>query len=333
MPSLRRLDVSSSLVKALAAIPFGSVRLPTAVIESLFGLRRRAAGLSAKSTRIGRFEVPYLEGGSGDGAPVLFVHGFSDNKDSFVEVAQAVVDGHRVVLLDVPGFGSASAPLDFTYGLDVLADLLAEFCEALEIQQAHVVGSSLGGAIGTRLALDHPEAVRSLALVGAAGVAMPRPSALQRRLDMGDNPFVVDSFEAYETFMRFVLERVPPTPGPVRRFLADEFIGRASLNEKIMADLLEGNFDLTERLGELRVPTLVVWGDCDRLVDISAGRVYRDGIANSRMVVFHGIGHCPQYECPAQLGRYVRRFVEGVEHPVSGPNRSTTPPKLHAAIG
>ncbi len=301
------------LVKALSQVPVAPVRLPQGMISSVFDLRRRSAGLRLCKETVRGFEVPYLEGGRPDAPPVLFIHGFSDNKDSFVDVARAVVDGHRVVLLDLPGFGEASSPEDFHYDLPAIAALVVGFCDAVGLRDAHLVGSSLGGAVATQVTLERPDLTRSLTLIGAAGLAMPTPSPLQRRLDAGDNPFVVDSFEGYETFMRFVLERQPPVPGPVRRFMADEFIGRAALNGKIMTDLLDRDFDLTDRLGEIEAETLVLWGDRDRLIDISVGRVYRDRIAQARMVVFHGIGHCPQYECPEQTGRYIRRFFERIE--------------------
>lgn len=287
-----------------------SVRLPPSAIAAVFDLRRRSAGLKRKQVEVGRFTIPYLEGGNPDGPTIVLIHGFSDSKDSFVDACQALSSTYRLVLPDVPGFAEASSPLDFTYDLASLTEVVAGFFDAVRLHDVHVVGSSLGGAVAVQLALTRPELLRTMSLVAAAGLRMPTPSPLQLRLDAGDNPFVVDSHEGYEDFVRFVMEKHPPIPAPIRRHMAQEFIDRASLNQKIMADLLEGDLDLTPRLGGIETESLLLWGDCDRLIDISAGRAYHQGLPNSRMVIFHGIGHIPQYECPARTGGYIRRFIE-----------------------
>ncbi len=301
------------LVQAVARVPMGSVRLPTATVEAVFGLRRRAAGLRVGTASVKGFTIPYLEGGDPTGPPVVMVHGFSDSKDSFVDVCRMFTDGHRVVLPDLPGFGEASAPRDFRYDLPALAGLMAEFFDGLGLRAVHAVGSSLGGAVLVQLALQRPDLVGSLSLVAAAGLTMPNPSPLQRRLDSGDNPFVIDSLEAYDTFMRFVLEKQPPIPAPIRRHMAEEFMARADMNAKIMDDLLLDSPDLTPHLHEVEAQTLLLWGDRDRLIDISAGHVYHQRLPRAKMVILHGIGHCPQYECPARTGDYVLRFVRSIE--------------------
>lgn len=287
-----------------------SVRLPPSAIAAVFDLRRRSAGLKRQQVEVGRFTIPYLEGGNPDGPTIVLIHGFSDNKDSFVDTCQALCGTYRLVLPDLPGFAEASSPLDFTYDLASLTEVVAGFFDAVGLRSAHVVGSSLGGAVAVQLALTRPDLLRTMSLVAAAGLRMPTPSPLQLRLDAGDNPFVVDSYKGYEDFVRFVMEKHPPIPAPIRRHMAQEFMDRASLNQKIMADLLEGDLDLTPQLGGIETESLLLWGDCDRLIDISAGRAYHQGLPNSRMVIFHGIGHIPQYECPARTGSYIRRFIE-----------------------
>jgi pimeloyl-ACP methyl ester carboxylesterase len=298
------------VVRAVARLPMRSVKLPTPAVEAVFDLRRRAAGLRRKEVTVGRFTLPYLEGGNPVGKPLVLVHGFSDTKDSFVDVCRGFGSEYRVVLPDLPGFAEASSPLDFTYGLPAIAEVIAGFFDTLGLHHAHTVGSSLGGAVLVQLALMRPELVHSMSLLGAAGLRMPVASPLQQRLDAGDNPFVVDSLDGYDAFMRFVLEKQPPMPAPIRRHLAEVFMSRASLNEKIMADLLAGDFDLTPQLSQIQADTLLLWGDHDRLIDISAGRAYHQHLPRARMVIFHGIGHCPQYECPERTAGYVGEFLQ-----------------------
>ena len=148
-------------------------------------------------------------------------------------------------LPDVPGFSDASQPWAFHYSLSAITEVLASAFDRLGLARFHVVGNSLGGAIAAQYALTHPERVRTLTLIGAAGVEMPIPSKLKEMMDDGINPFVVQTYEQWAEFIQMVLERPPPMPAVVRRHMARVFIGRAALNSKIMDDLLEQDFDFS----------------------------------------------------------------------------------------
>ncbi len=92
--------------------------------------------------------------------------------------------------------------------------------------------------------------------------------------------------------------------------MADDYIARAPMFTKIMGDLLAADADLTPRLGEIEVPTFVLWGDKDRLIDLSVGHVYRDRVQDASMVVLHGIGHAPQYEAPRRTAALIQEFLQ-----------------------
>jgi abhydrolase domain-containing protein 6 len=277
------------------------------VAESLLVARRMVARLRRRVVRVGAFEIPYLEGGRGD--LLVLVHGFSDSKDSFVDVARSLTASHRVVLPDLLGFAEASRPIDFEYSLDRFVEVFAAFIDALGLERFDLGGNSLGGAISAAYAVRFPERVRSLMLLGSAGVPMPRPSALQRRIEAGDNPFVCETLRDHEELLRLVFERPPLLPRPVRLHMAHESIERAPMNAKILDDLLAEPPDLTPVLGDVRAPTLVVWGNRDRLIDVSAGEVFHRGIPDARFVILHGVGHCPQYETPGATSRILHRFI------------------------
>lgn len=281
-------------------------------VESIFAMRRFAARLRPRKVQVGGFELPYLEGGEGE--PLVLLHGFSDNKDTFVDTARLLTSERRVILPDVLGFGEASQPREFSYRLETLASVVGEFLDGLGVTRFDLGGNSLGGAIAAQLALQRPEAVRSLTLIASAGIRMPRPSPLQLQLDAGENPFVLDSFEAYQAWVQVVLELPPSIPIGVQRYLADTFISRGPLNAKIMDDLLGGGEDLTESLRHIEAPTLVLWGNRDRLIDISAGQVFHREIPDARFVILDGVGHCPQIEVPRATARTLRQFLRGVTH-------------------
>jgi abhydrolase domain-containing protein 6 len=280
----------------------------------LLDSRRRLGRVRPLSLRTGRFHIPALVGGPADDPlPLVLLHGFSDNKDSFVDVARVLTRTRRVVLPDLPGFAEASQPLDHRYTIPGIAEPLIDALRELAPAGAHLVGNSLGGAIAAYLGLEHPRWVRSLTLIGAAGVDMPVPSAMQRHIEGGHNPFAVRGEDELHGFLRFLLERRPWLPGPVARAMARELVARRAMNEKILAELVEDGLDLTERLPGIEVPTLVLWGDRDRLIDLSAGRVYHGAIPRARLVVLHGIGHCPQVEAPRATARRILEIVAAGE--------------------
>lgn len=276
----------------------------------MLGARRRASGVRLHRLRAGRFEIPALVGGPVErGLPLVMLHGFSDTKDSFVDVARAITRTRRVILPDLPGFSEASQPLDHHYTVPSMGAVLVEALRELAPDGVHLAGNSLGGAIAAWIAIEHPQWIRSLTLIGAAGVPMPVPSAMQRHIAAGHNPFVVRGEEEFPAFLRFVVERVPFMPGPVMRAMARDFVARRPMNEKILGELVADDLDLRERLREIEAPAMVLWGDRDRLIDLSAGRVYHQLIPRARLVVMHGIGHCPQVEAP---GATARRILETV---------------------
>ena len=286
----------------------------TGLAGLVLGTRRRVSRVRPTSLRAGRFHVPALVGGpSHDERPVVLLHGFSDTKDSFVDVARVLTRTRRVVLPDLPGFAEASQPVDHHYTIPSIAHVLVEALRELAPDGVHLVGNSLGGAIAAYVGLEHPGWVRSLTLIGAAGVRMPVPSAMQRHIEAGHNPFVLRHEAEFSAFMRFVVERVPPMPGAVMRAMARDFAARRAMNEKILAELVEDDLDLTARLREIAVPTMLLWGDRDRLIDLSAGRVYHQAIPRARLVVMHGIGHCPQVEAPRATARRILETVAAGE--------------------
>ncbi|MCH9683814.1 MAG: alpha/beta fold hydrolase [Deltaproteobacteria bacterium] len=283
---------------------------PSRLVGAVFAARRRLSGLRLDELRTGRFRMPALVGGPPtQRVPVVMVHGFTDTKDSFVDTARLLTPTHRVILPDLPGFSGASQPLDHCYSVHSTAALLAEALHERAPEGIHLVGNSLGGAVAACMALERGAWVRSLTLIGALGVRMPRPSALQHHMQAGLSPFGLRGEEDYAGFLRFVLERVPPMPGFVVRQMARAQLARGAMNDKIMADLLDEGLDLTARLPEIKVPTMVLWGDCDRLIDLSAGRVFHQGIADAKLVVLSGIGHCPQVEAPRATARRIRDTV------------------------
>ncbi len=293
------------------SVPWASPRLglSRSLVRATLRARRHAAGFPIEGrVRVEGLDIPYLEGGRGE--PVVLLHGYGDNKDSFVETARALVRRHRVVLPDLPGFGAASKPMTLSYSVCNLARVFTAFLDRLEIETLHVGGNSLGGSIAAKLAIEHGARVRSLALLAPHGVRMPVPSVLEERLREGENLLSVHDVSAFPKLMALVLERRLPVPKILLDHRAREAVEHAYVWDKVVADLVDEDLDLTAELARIRARTLLVWGDCDRLVHPSAAWVWLAGIPHAELVFLHGTGHMPQYEDPNRVLRLFERVFE-----------------------
>ncbi len=285
-----------------APIPF-----PGLILEGLTRARRASARMRVGSVDVDGFTIPYLE--AGRGPVVVLLHGLGDRKDSFVDVAKALTARHRVILPDLPGFGDASKPRRFRYTVGNLAALMAATFDRLGLDRFHLGGNSLGGAIATQYAIDHPHRVRSLFLANAAGVDMPEPSEMMELIEAGHNPFRVTSDEEFERFMLLSMGKVPPLPRALVAAMARESEANSPMRERVFIDVAEEELDLTPELHRVETPTLVLWGDRDRMLHPSMADVFHRGIAGSEKVVLPGVGHLPQYERPRKTGSVLADFL------------------------
>lgn len=290
----------------LAASLAGLVALyafrPRLLFDAVRAALRRRASLSRKSIRVGDIEWPYLDGGKPAGEPVVLVHGFGGDKDNWTLYAPYLTPHCRVVCPDLPGFGENDRSVDRDYGMRAQARRLCEFLDALGIERCHLAGNSMGGFIALQFALDYPGRLASLSLLDNAGVAGTGTSDLQRAIERGSNPLELKTMADVDRLLSFVYRKPPFMPRQFKRVLLDDALANAQVLEKVFWSLAREGIAgvLNARLGEVRVPTLIVWGRHDQLIDVSVVDELRRGIANSVAVIFEHVGHVPMLEAPQE---------------------------------
>lgn len=254
---------------------------------------------------------------SGDGAPLLLLHGFTGSARSWDAVATALAAHFRVLAVDLIGHGSSDAPADpRRYAIELAARDLASLLDGRGVAQAIVVGYSLGGRVGLRFAVDHPGRVAALVLVSASpGIADADERAARRSRDEE-----LAAFVEREGLARFVerWEREPvlatlgALPAPAREALrATRLAQRAQGLANSLRGMGAGAMaPLWDRLGEVRPPTLIVSGALDaRFVDIGARLAAAIPLAAHAVVA--AAGHAPQLERPEAFVRLVLDFIAG----------------------
>ena len=302
----------------LAVVVAGAVFIATTWVpdRSVAELKPRWGGPPSIFLDIDGMQVHVRdEGPRDDASPIVLLHGFGSSLHAWDGWAQALRDKRRVVRLDLPGFGLTGPSPDGVYGLERDMRVTLAVLDALGIARAVLGGNSLGGAVSWRMALAHPARVAKLILVDAGGYPQHATSVPigMRLLRVPGIPFLMQHTlprVLVEQGMRNVFgdpSRV--TPEMIER--AFELTSREG-NRRALVDRTRQRSPNTlyERVPELKLPTLIVWGGRDRLVPLDdAERFHRD-IAGSVLAVFDDLGHAPEEEDPVRTVAAVKRFLQ-----------------------
>jgi pimeloyl-ACP methyl ester carboxylesterase len=248
----------------------------------------------------------------GKGPVVVLVHGSNSSLFTWEGWARALETDHRVITLDLPGHGLTGPHPRARYGPRDMADVVHGVVEALGVGRFSLAGNSMGGHVAIAYTLAHPERVERLILIDAAG--LPREEPLPFAFRLSGLP-VVGRLVRWTT-PRFMvtgsLREVYGDPSKVTDALVDQFLDlnlRAGNREATRLRFLTPPDDIAGRLGELRLPVLILWGGRDRWILPRYGERFRDAIAGSRLVVFDSLGHVPMEEDPAATVRVAREFL------------------------
>jgi pimeloyl-ACP methyl ester carboxylesterase len=249
--------------------------------------------------------LSYVARGDAAGAPLVLLHGYTDSCTSFAPLVPLLPAGLRVLAPDQRGHGASSKDLASYTMADFAADVVA-FLDALGIERATLVGHSLGGHIAQRVAIEHPERVDRLVLIGAMA-SLDHPGAVAfaeevRRLVDPIDPGFVRDFQRSTVFASvpdaFMDEAVAASlavPARVWRAVAASFVKQ----------------DLTDRLGRIAAPTLILWGEHDTYFPRSDQEKLDRLVPDSTLHVLPGAGHSPHWEQPERVAELLAGFLRG----------------------
>jgi pyruvate dehydrogenase E2 component (dihydrolipoamide acetyltransferase) len=247
----------------------------------------------------------YLETGGGPGTPVMLIHGFGGDLNTWMFTQPALAESRRTIALDLPGHGGSVKDVG-SGDPETLADAFDAAVGALGVDRAHLVGHSMGGAVAALVALRRPEWAASLTLVASAGLG---PEI--------NGPFI-DGFiranrrrEAAE-----VLSQLVHDPASVSRAMIEETLRykrldgvEAALTAISQAWFADGrqHLYLADRLRQLTIPVQLIWGRDDRIVPVG----HAEALASQVPVhTLDAAGHLPHMEKAGDVNRLIRHFIE-----------------------
>jgi abhydrolase domain-containing protein 6 len=271
-------------------------------------LERKSAGLSEGSVVADDHTVFYLEGGAGE--TILLVHGFAVDKDSWNRLAKYMTPSFHVVAVDLPGFGESTRRQDASYTIAAQVERLDKIAEALSLESFHLAGNSMGGNISGKYAVRFPDKVLSLGLINTGGILQcPEKSEMAMLLEKGENPLLVETPEDFDAMLAFTFVKLPWLPGVVKKMLAEEWAKNRSFNEKVMGQLFAEASNLEPDLSKIRARTLILWGDTDRVLDVSCAQVLETGLPSCTTVIMKNCGHAPLMERPKETAQHYLDFL------------------------
>lgn len=283
---------------------------PTALIAGVQLVERQLAGLSSRTLEVEGLTIHYYEGGPAEGETLLMIHGFGANRDNWLRFARHFTQRYHVIALDLPGFGESSKP-DARYDVASQAARLNAFAKALQLDRLHLIGNSMGGHIAALHAARHPEQVLSLALLDNAGITSPRKSEMFEMIERGQpNPLVVRQAEDFDRLMSFVFVTPPPLPDSLKRHFAEQSMANQAHYDKIFAQLREHYVPLEPELPKIQAPTLLLWGDRDRVLDVSSIEVMKPLLREPSVVIMKDCGHAPMIERPEETAQHYQAFLD-----------------------
>jgi pyruvate dehydrogenase E2 component (dihydrolipoamide acetyltransferase) len=294
-------------VGALLAV-LGPADAPTHEIDAFVAERRAVAQAEAavretapaspQTAEVGDRSISYIEAGSGEGLPLVLVHGFAGDRNNWLFNIEALAAARRVVALDLPGHGASSKDVG-DGSLDALAATVIGALDALAIDRAILVGHSLGGAVALTAALTSRDRVAGLALLSSFGLGSP--------VDRGFIDAVLAADRRKD--MKAALERLFADPALVSRDMTEAMLGfkridgvQAGLDRLALEALSdEAGERLAARLDEIAVPKLVLHGAEDRIIAPPPCAEQIDGV-----------GHMPHMEAAAEVNRRIAAFAASV---------------------
>jgi pimeloyl-ACP methyl ester carboxylesterase len=230
-------------------------------------------------------------------------------------MAKQLTKHYHVIAIDLPAHGDSNILMDKTYTVPEQAKRVIAIMDKLKLTQpVHIMGHSMGGAIAFHLAHLAPSNVKSLALMNSAGVISPQPSELYLRNQKGENPLIVRNEDDYKKMLAFTMADAPYIPSPIIATLTRISISREKIGEKIYQELnLKFSLNPEEVLPQIKVPTLVVWGDQDKVINVSSTEVIKRLMPQAQVVIFKGVGHAPQIERTKESAQAYETFLASVK--------------------
>jgi len=286
-------------------------------------------------TTVSGVRIHYQEAGDEEAPVVILIHGFISSSLIWSHILLPLASaGFRVIAPDLPGYGYSEKPRDLRYTIDEQASAVIGLMERLGIESATIVGASYGGAVAAMIALDYPNRVDKLILVGTVSNDDAKNKLLLR---VSRFPVVGDIVTPLFLGSRWILrKRMQAMYHRMRRPINERMVASrhhllatANTHRAMIRTARQWSANRIEREASLiRQPTMLVWGDHDDHIPLGHAMRLRDAIPDSRLIVFRNCGHLPPAEYPEKFVEAVTNFCQPKKSELLEFKRRSEPPAV-----
>lgn len=224
--------------------------------------------------KINDININYFDSKQGKN-PVLILHGWGSSTKVMQNMYEHLSNNHRVIMLDLPGFGETSEP-DYGWNLDNYVDFIILFMEKLKIDNPTIIGHSFGGRIAIKLASTHKEVkLNKIILIDSAGIKRDKKS-LKKKLIKS---------------MAKILKVISPklVSNLKNKIGSPDYKNASPIMKEVLVNIIEE--DLTNYLEEIKQPTLLIWGEFDKETPYEDAVIMNEKIKDSGIVKINKAGH------------------------------------------
>jgi pimeloyl-ACP methyl ester carboxylesterase len=256
--------------------------------------------------------------GRKDAPALVLIHGSNASLQTWEPWVARLSPKFRIITMDMPGHGLTGAVPGDDYSRDAMVAFTQEITQKLGLAHYAIVGNSMGGGVAAEYAETYPGEVTALILIDAAG--LPRVVQASDKIPLG---FRIARVPVLRDIFRFVTPRSLYVDGLHKVFVDQSLVTDAMVSRYYDLNLYDGNRRATmirfatppndeavsERLGEIRAPTLILWGDKDPLIPVANAHEFAKRIAGARVVIYPDVGHIPMEEVADRSAADVAAFL------------------------
>ncbi|HEX4422311.1 MAG TPA: alpha/beta fold hydrolase [Kofleriaceae bacterium] len=255
--------------------------------------------------------VAYFARAGRRGLPLVGIHGFGGDKETWLFTAALTPRARGMVGIDLPGHGRSDDVPEARASIRHHAEAVVRTLDQLGLARVIVCGNSMGGGVALRLAASWPERVAGLVLVDSVGRDV---HAGARDWADGDNPLIPSEADI-DKFMAIALERPPPVGRAVIRYVITQRARRAPALRRLFRGFVnaDGDAGVPRDVSQIRCPALVIHGEQDRIIDKRTAEDLAHALPRAELVVLRGVGHVPQLEAPRATSKLIERFARTLD--------------------
>jgi len=286
------------------------------VYEMAIDFGRYQSDLTLKQKTISNdLNISYLENNIESDKTLVLLHGFGANKDNWLQFAKELNGKYHLIIPDLIGDGESSKPTNIDYTISNQTKMLKEFLNKFKNKNIILIGNSMGGQIALNYAYYYK--IDSLILIDPMGINVEKSFIDKLGKEKLEDIYLnVCSVEKMKKMIELGFSKPPYIPNFILEHLTKEKCKVANLDSLKYKGLFDNKLnlldDMTTKSIKLNLPTLILWGKEDKIINVKNANIFNNNIKNSKLVIFDKLGHMPMIENAELTVNSIMKFLDNM---------------------